>query len=192
MKSKEFISTHKKKILFFFILILFLFTLINIVFFVGPGSIVEFLGVENTYAVIFLIAIFGGVSAFTSTSFYIMFFTFLVGGANPIPLAIIGGAGLTIGDMLFYYLGSKGRDLTQETKYDTYIEKISKMVEKYSTQIVYLFIYLYTSFSPFPKDILSIAFGLLHYNIKILFTAMLFGNITHCFVMVLFFSFFVF
>ena len=181
---------HKKRLVFFIFLILFLSSLIYYVLYIGPEQIVTNIGVENTYLILFLIAIFGGVSAFTSTSFYVLFVTFLAGGSNPIILAIVGGLGLSIGDMLFYLLGIKGREVMEHTRYEKYISKISKLIEKNSQLVVFSVIYLYISFSPFPKDILSVTLGILNYNIKRLFLAMILGNTTHCFVIIFILTFF--
>lgn len=181
---------HKKRLTLFIFLIIFLSSLIYYVLYTGPEQIVSNIGVENTYLILFLIAIFGGVSAFTSTSFYVLFVTFLAGGSNPIILAVVGGIGLSIGDMLFYILGIKGREVMEHTKYEKYISKISKLIDKNSQFVVFLVIYLYISFSPFPKDILSVTLGILNYNVKRLFFAMILGNITHCFVIILILKFF--
>ncbi|MFT4244551.1 MAG: VTT domain-containing protein [Candidatus Woesearchaeota archaeon] len=181
---------HKKRLILFLALILFLSILIYYILYVGPEQIVDNIGVENTYLILFLIAMFGGVSAFTSTSFYVLFVTFLAGGSNPIILAIIGGLGLSIGDMLFYFLGIKGREVMEHTRYEKYLYRISKLIEKNSQFIVFSIIYLYISFSPFPKDILSVTLGILNYNIKRLFLAMILGNTTHCFVIIFILTFF--
>ncbi|MCH8520142.1 MAG: VTT domain-containing protein [Nanoarchaeota archaeon] len=175
---------HKRRVILFTFLIFFISTLIYYIIYTGPVQIVENIGVENTYLILFLVAVFGGVSVFTSTSFYILFLTFLAGGSNPIVLAIVGGVGLSLGDMLFFILGMKGRDVIEHTRYEKYISKISKLIDKNSPYAVFALIYMYISFSPFPKDILSITLGILNYDIKRLFLAMIFGNITHCFVMI--------
>ncbi len=77
----------------------------------GAEQLVAAISVKNGYILAFFVAVFGGISSLTSTSFYLTIITLAVGGLNPLLLGIVGGAGVTVGDSLFYYLGSRSRQL---------------------------------------------------------------------------------
>lgn len=171
----------RRKKLFFFIT--FLFLLLSFIIFTiqfGPEYIVELIGVNNTYLIIFIIAVIGGVSAITSTSFYTLFFAFLLGGADPFYLSLLGGIGLTIGDSVFFYFGYKSRELVEKTKYISYIRKSSSWLKMHKKEFIFLVTYVYVAFTPFPKDILSSILGLSNFSFKSSIIAFLLGNITHC------------
>lgn len=177
---------RKKRLLFFITLLFLLISFIIFTFKFGPEYIVNLIGLENTYLVIFIVAIIGGVSAITSTSFYALFITFIMGGANPVLLIFLGGLGLTIGDSVFFYLGYKGREVALKSRFRERILLITNWLKKHSKKFIFGISYIYVAFSPFPKDILSSILGLSNFSFRYSIIAFLFGNITHCFIITLF------
>lgn len=161
-------------------LTIFIILYIYFVFKLGADTIVSFIGVENSYLVIFLVAIIGGVSALTSTSFYVVFVTFLLGGSNPIVLSLIAGIGLTIGDSVFYYFGSRGRTIAKKSKYEKYVTRVHKYVNSFSKYWIFGIVVAYASLPlPLPKDIICIGTGILKYDIKLLLSGLFIGNLIH-------------
>lgn len=145
----------------------------------SPENIVEFIGVENVYIVTFLFALFGGVSFLTAAYFYATYAIFVLGGFSPWTLAIFAAAGLTIGDLFFYYLGLKGSVFTKN--YFSKPENIKKLewFERKIEKREFLFIYLYAGFAPFPKDILSFALGIFNRKVKRIVLPLFLGNFTY-------------
>ena len=74
---------------------------VTLLFWFGPSATVDYLGAENTYLIIFLLAISGGLSSLTAGPFYATLGTFAAGGADPILLGVVAGASITVGDSLF-------------------------------------------------------------------------------------------
>ncbi len=75
-----------------------------LLYFVSPETIVAWIGVENTYLTVFLIAALGGLSSVTSGVLYASLATFAAAGALPWLLGLLGGVGIAIGDSLIFLL----------------------------------------------------------------------------------------
>lgn len=161
--------------IFLILLLIVLFWTI-IFYFYSPEEIVYQIGINNGYLVLFLSAALGGVSTITASSFYATVFTFTSGGLNPLLVGLIGGAGITIGDSFFYYLGYRGRNIVSK-KLNSYLEKISNWLNESEKWRVQLFIFIYSGFTPFPNDLMTIPLGLNMYTYKNIFLPLLIGNI---------------
>ncbi|KKU03865.1 MAG: hypothetical protein UX06_C0032G0005 [Candidatus Giovannonibacteria bacterium GW2011_GWA2_45_21] len=85
-----------EKALAFFAVVSVITGLTIFLFYVHPARIILAIGVNNIYIATFLLAIIGGVSAFTATSFYAALFAFALGGANPFLLALFSAPGVLI------------------------------------------------------------------------------------------------
>lgn len=120
----------------------------------SPEQIVERLGVQNTYVLAFIMAILGGFSSFTGSTFYLLIGTLAYGGANPLLLGLIGGTGLCISDSLFYYIITKGRHVVDHhwTKLSTWIkDKLSRA----PSWVINSFVFIYSGFLPIPNDVMT-------------------------------------
>jgi hypothetical protein len=148
-----------------------------LLFFISPTKIVEFVGVRNSYIVVFLLAAIGGLSTFTSTSFFTAIATFSTGGSNPLLLGLFGGIGIFISDTIFFYLANYGKTSVPES-WNTRIEKISNWTKKFPKWVTYVFIYLYIGFTPFPNDLLMIALVVAGYTYRRIAFIVLIGSIT--------------
>lgn len=151
--------------------------LIFVILFYGPKQIVDYIGINNSFLIIFLFAIFGGVSSFTSASFYTTLGAFYFGGLNPLTLIIIGAIGLTIGDCFFYYLGFKGYNLGKNTKYKDKIKFLKMKIRNISLKWKFVFIFLYAGVSLFPKDLLCFTLGLMKIPLLHSMIPMFLGNV---------------
>lgn len=144
---------------------------------VSPREIVEYIGVDNSLGVAFLISTFGGLSSITAGSYYAMIVTFSSGGVNPWLLGIATGVGLTISDSLVYYLGTRGHEVLVG-HWKERADQLSGWINKQHAYIVQIFAYIYTGLTPMPNDLLTISLGLAEYSFRRLLPAMLLGNIT--------------
>jgi membrane protein YqaA with SNARE-associated domain len=171
------LKKYRKNILILTIIILSILIWSIFLLFFPPSKIIGFVGIQNTYWLIFLIAAIAGVSTVTSTSYYASVVAFVIGGANPFLIAIFAGLGMTIGDSLFYFLGKKGAQVLPE-KIDRYQDKIEEWLQKRPKWIVVIIIYIYTGLSPFPGDLMSIFLGITNFRYKLVIWPIIFGNIT--------------
>ncbi|TGC06654.1 VTT domain-containing protein [Methanolobus halotolerans] len=167
-------TSRKRDLIIAVALILFIVVWTVFLLYHPPEEIVGFLGVNNTYMVVFLLAATGGVSAFTSTSFYTALITISLGGVDPIYLALFASVGLTLGDIVFYFVGKKGRQCFPQ-KYERYINMFFQLVEKVSDRTIIAVIFFY-SLTPLPSDILAIVLAILGFPLKKIVPPLLIGN----------------
>lgn len=146
-------------------------------FFIDVGVFIQAIGIQNAYIILFLVALVSGTSFLTSASFYAVFISYANADLMPLALGIVGGLGMTIGDSIYFYVSRKAGDVMRLSKNRTY-DRIFKYISKLPHWGVYLFTYLYTSFSPFPNDILMVALGVLQFRYSRIIPIIIIGNIT--------------
>lgn len=170
-------NKRNKKLLGLSIVVISIFTWSILLLVFDYREIIGQIGLENSYWIIFLIATIAGVSSVTSTSYYASVVAFAIAGSNPFLLAIFAGLGMSIGDSLFYLLGKKGSQVLPE-KIDKYQDRIEIWIHKKPKWLKVTLIYMYTGFSPFPGDLLSIFLGIANFKYKLIIWPIILGNIT--------------
>lgn len=160
-------------------LIIFLVSLITLLYFFNPQEIVENIGVRNGYILAFFVSLFGGFSSGGSVTFISLLITLTLGGMNPIYLGLVAGSALAIGDMVMFYAGSKGRELIRG-KWDKKIDKVANFFKKRKRleKIIPLLAYLYISFIPLPNDILILFLAAIEYPMKKMNGIIILGDMT--------------
>jgi len=157
--------------------ILILVSIITLLSYIGPSRIIGILGLENVYLTVFILAIIGGVSAFTAAGFYAALFSFALGGANPFILAAFSALGVLIGDFIFWYLGVEGRKAA-EREYNSYLLRFSAWLGSKPKWLAPVIIYAYTGLTPFPGDFLMFVLAFLKYRFRQILVPTLLGNYT--------------
>jgi membrane protein YqaA with SNARE-associated domain len=147
------------------------------IYVIGPESLVAAVGVENAYLVVFLLAIFGGVSTLTATSFFAAVIAMAAGGLHPLWLGLVSGVGMLLGDLIFFALGAHARTVAGP-RMRPRLERWAAWIRRKPDWGVALFIYLYLAATPLPGDLLLAALALAAYPIKKLIVPVLLGNIT--------------
>ncbi len=166
-----------KKYLVFAAIIFIVLLWIVILTFVSPQEIVDRIGLENGYLVAFLVAVIGGVTTITGSSYYIVIATLASGGLNPWILGITAGIGVGISDSVFFFIGRKFRDTISEEKKEK-ANEISEKLEGKPKWFVPVLIFVYTGLTPLPTDILTLSLGLLNYKYKQIVIPIFLGGIT--------------
>ncbi|MBP2029112.1 membrane protein YqaA with SNARE-associated domain [Methanohalophilus levihalophilus] len=174
--SRDGVSDRGRNIHFLFIALFLILIWSIILFYYSPAEIVESFGVHNIYLFVFLLAMIGGVSTFTSTTFYTVLITLALGDVNPILMALFASIGLTFGDLVFYYLGSKGRQCIPG-KYERTVFRLTTWMEKIDDRVTMLIIFLY-SLTPLPSDIIAIALAVAGFPFRKMIFPLLAGNFT--------------
>lgn len=165
------------KYVFLTLLLIVMVSFIVAILYYGPSDIVEMLGVQNTYLLLFIFAILDGVSFLTSASFFGSLI--LISKDIPIvPLVIVSSIGLTIGDLFYYLFGLNIKNLIQDGRVYGKVQKVKGWFDRFPDRLKFVFIYLYTAVSPFPKDILCITLGVVHYPAVRIIIPMFLGNAT--------------
>lgn len=166
-----------KRVLYFSCLILIVISISATLYFVGPEKIVGKIGVNNSYILIFLMALFAGFSAWTSTAFLITLVGLVFGGISPFGLGLIAGVGLSIGDIFMFYIASRGRKIISG-KWDKKIEKFSKKIKNKRGNLIGFLSYVYIGLTPLPNDFLIIFLGIIEYPRKKIYPPIILGDIT--------------
>lgn len=161
----------------FLSLALFLVAWTTLLFFISPEELVANIGVTNVYLVIFLLAVFGGMSSFTGPSFFVAVGTAALGGADPLILALTGGVGLLISDTVFYYAALRGRRVL-ERYWQEWVDWAVGIVGSLPRFAVFGGTYAYMGLSPLPNDVLMVVLALSKYPFWQLAPCMVAGNIT--------------
>jgi membrane protein YqaA with SNARE-associated domain len=167
-------STRRRDIIIVGLLIIFILAWSIFLIYYPPEEIVGYLGVHNTYLVVFLLAAIGGVSAFTSTSFYTALITISLGGVNPVYLALFASVGLTFGDIVFYVVGKKGKQCVP-SKYGKHIGRFFQLIKDSGDKNIVLLIFVY-SLTPLPSDILAVALAFAGFPLKKMVPPLFVGN----------------
>lgn len=167
--------TTKKIIVWVLISLIILWSIF--LFFIDIDELIAHIGIENTYLILFLVAAVSGTSFLTSASFYAVFLSYAQADLHPLALGIIGGLGMSIGDSIFFLISKRAGDVMSLSKNRTY-RKIFAYISRLPHWGVYLFTYLYASFSPFPNDLLMVALGVLRFRYSRIIPIIIIGNIT--------------
>jgi hypothetical protein len=125
--------------------------------FVSPEGIVEAIGVRQGYALLFLVAVLGGVSTLTSSSFYAILITLAAGGLNPLLLGVFGGTGLAISDSIYFFIGRRARDVIERGYIDAWADRLASWLNKKPTWFVPAATYFLTGFTPAPSDLIMLS-----------------------------------
>ena len=179
-------STYQHGILVFCVLSFSVAAWIVLLHYVSPSDLVETIGIRNGYLVMFLVALFGGVSSFTAVSFVATALTLSAGGLNPIFLALASGVGTTLSDSLFFWIGRHAHHVIESQRLSAVIDKIAIWLNDRSRVVVGLFIYIYTGFTPLPTDLLTIVLGLTRQPYVFVIIALTLGNITFTYLLATF------
>ncbi len=142
-----------------------------------PTQIVSNIGANNSYLVFFLIATVGGSSLITASSYYISLSVLSVAGLNPVLLGVLGGVGVSIGDSIYFYLGSKGKEISSRNVSQK-LTKISAFLQKSPKIFTTLFIYFYSVLAFLPNDVMTFLLGIIGYPYKKMLLPLVLGNVT--------------
>ena len=145
---------------------------------IGPNTIVAQLGAENGYLIMFLIALFGGVSSFTGVGYVATIITLAGGGLSPLGLALASGAGISIGDTVYYLVGRHGVRNLVHGRLKTGIENLTRWLAARPRPWLWISVYVYTAFTPLPNDVLTITLGAAKQPPALVLSALVLGNMT--------------
>ena len=151
-----------------------------ILFYFDPAEIVVHMGVRNIYGFLFVFALLGGVSSFTSSSFYAAVIALSAsGGLNPLTVGIIAGIGMGFGDSMFYLLGQRAyKAFFHNERNQRRVEKFLAWLEKRPKWTMPIIIFIYSGFTPFPGDLLMMSLAVTGYPYRKAIVPMVLGNIT--------------
>ncbi len=122
------------------------------------------------YLGVFLISLISTSTIFLPAPLYLIIILSSAYGMNPLLLAVISAAGMSIGELTSYFIGLGGNKLL-ESKHKKGLRKFEKLFKKYG-----FFAILITAFLPFPFDVVGISAGIGKYEIKKFLVATFIGK----------------
>lgn len=161
----------------FFLFLGFLILWAVLLSFINLESLADKLSAGGAYVVAFFVALFGGVSVFTSSSYLATIVVLSLTDANPILLALSAGVALTLGDCLFYFFGTKGRG-SLPPRIVKKLDKTANWIEDRPKPFIYFLVYIYTGFTPLPADLLMLVLSFAGYPLKRVIIPLFLGNVT--------------
>lgn len=175
-----------KKVIAIAIIVIFVAFLIAVIFFIHPEELVAKIGVTNAYILLFIVSFFGGFSAGGSATFISLLITLVLGGLNPYLLGLIAGVSLALGDMIMFYVGSKGRELVRR-RWDKKIERLANAIKKrkWLGKLVPFLAYIYIGLVPLPNDVLILFMAAIEYPRKKMNIIIVLGDLTFAFMITL-------
>lgn len=90
---------------------------------------------------------------------------------NPILLGISSGLGSTIGEFSSYIIGVASKKIIDD-RYKRQVQITRRLLDKYGMMLIFIF-----ALTPLPDDLLLVTFGIVDYDLRKAFTAMLAGKI---------------
>jgi membrane protein YqaA with SNARE-associated domain len=141
----------------------------------SPSQLVARVGVGTSLLLAAVFSVLGGVSSFTSATYYAVIGSMALGGV-PVPLLmIVCGPALLLGDLFFYWFGRTAHDALSP-RIQGYLDKAEAWIQKTNNNWVQVGIMLYTGVSPFPGDILMISLALSAFPFRRMLLPLLLGN----------------
>lgn len=90
---------------------------------------------------------------------------------NPLLLGLSSGLGSTIGEFSSYIIGVSGSKIINE-RYSKQIAVTRRLLERHGAFLIFVF-----ALTPLPDDLLLVTYGVIKYDLKKAFSAMLLGKI---------------
>jgi membrane protein YqaA with SNARE-associated domain len=169
--DREKILKYAMRILFIF----FIFLLSYFVFFSTPEKLVSLIGVQNSYAFLFLLAFLGGLTTFTGAPYHPTLVVLVLGGLNPLLGGVTAAVGVMLGDSTSYLVGYHGGAILPGG-----LQKILKRLLNYFMRYpraLPFFFFAYGAFIPFSNDFIVVTMGLARYPFWRVFIPLGLGNL---------------
>ena len=142
---------------------------------IDPVALVESMGEEWVYVVLFLSGLVTGVSTFTSGPFYLALIVAISGGLNPFLVALVVAPAISITDLVFLGLVSTTTDLISEKA--KWLRKFDEWLDKQPHWIIKTITFLYFAIAPVSSDIFLSLLGLANIKPKDIYPYVFIGNI---------------
>lgn len=127
-------------------------------FYTTPDGLVDFIGLQNAYFLMFTLAALGGLTTFNTVPYYSILLVLATAGVNPFILGLSSALGVMTGDSFSYFVGHQGATIVP-TRLRSVFTHIYSIAVKYP-KIFPLVCFLYGSFSPLSNDFITIPAGM--------------------------------
>lgn len=130
--------------------------------YVSPSEIIDFIGIENGYVLVFISGLAGGISLFFPFPYYLFVLTFGAAGLNPYFLAIAATLGVVIGECTSYFVGHSAHFLISKTTSEK-LHKLRDWAIRKPKFLISMILFIWASIAPIPNDFFLVPFGVIRY-----------------------------
>lgn len=117
---------------------------------VSSQTLIEYVGSENAYILMFVLGGVGGLTTFTGIPYHFVLMSFAAGGINPIFLGLFTALGVMIGDSTMYLIGKSVKGSLSPTILNA-VNRLALYL-KLHPRFLTPFLVLYGMLSPFSND----------------------------------------
>jgi membrane protein YqaA with SNARE-associated domain len=147
-------------------------------YFITPETLIEYIGAENAYVLMFLIAFIGGVSLFSGLPYPVFLISFSLGGLDPYILGGVCALGVVLGDCTSYMVGKKS-DVLLGKKTQYVLDELLIIYEKFPKTMPFVFL-IYGAVCPLPNDVITLSAGIKKYSFWRTMIPLSIGNLIFC------------
>ncbi len=140
-------------------------------------TIVDKIGSDNAYLIMFVVAMVGGMTTFSGVPYQFLLFGFAHAGVDPILLGTVTALGVMAGDSTSYLLGRQSSEL-----FTGRVKVALGYVSGYLSdrpRLVFPLLFVYGSVSPLSNDFIVISMGIARYSYWRVIVPLLFGNVVY-------------
>ena len=151
------ISTFKKVLRIAPVIFIFLLSIV-LFFYITPDRLVEVVGLENAYFLMFFTAFLGGLTTFNTVPYYSILLVLAGAGLNPLLIGLSSAVGVMAGDSFSYFMGNQGVSIIP-TKLHYIFDKV-RVFALTRPKLFPILCFAYGSLSPFSNDFITISAGM--------------------------------
>lgn len=133
-----------------------------LLYYIGPEEIINAIGLENGYLLVFIAGLLGGTSIFFPFPYYLFVLTFGAAGLNPYLLGLLTAGGIIIGECTSYFVGHSTHYLLP-TGIEKRMHSLNQWLIRKPKFFVFLILFLWASLIPIPNDFFLVPLGLIRY-----------------------------
>ncbi len=167
------------RLFLFIVLTVFIIGFFALYVFYSPKDLILYLGVRNSFLILFFVSLVGAFTSMTKFSAYPMIVALVAGNMSFFYVGLIAGIGLAAGDTLFFLFGYSAREITTH-KWKDKLRNIVAKLHSINDLLVQGLIFVYVGASPFPNNLLSGALAFTGYPFKKVVAPLVLGDLAFC------------
>ena len=144
-------------------------------FYITPEAMIEYIGLQNAYFIMFAAAFLAGLTTFNTVPYYSVLLILATAGLNPVLLGLSSAVGVMCGDSISYLIGRQGAAIIPGMLKRLF-DRIYTLAQE-RPRIFPLVCFLYGAFSPLSNDFVTIPAGLAHIPYLRVIVPLALGNI---------------
>lgn len=144
---------------------------------IPSDALIEYLGTQNGYLFMYLIAFVGSITTFASIPYPLFLISLAAGGYSPLLIGLTSALGVITADSVTFFAVRKGRDLLGDSLQAS-IAKVSTQIEKHPHLLAPGLI-VYGTLAPLSNDFAVMSLSLMKYRYREVIPPLAIGNIIH-------------